>query len=58
MKLHRLQSRRHLGPLTGSRTTVPASHSGQPVIDFRAALCGQPTCGHNVHGMPPFEPGV
>lgn len=56
MKLHRVQSSRHLGPETGSSTTVPASHSGHGVTPFLRKLCWHPMWGHSVHGMPAFAP--
>lgn len=55
MKLHLLQSTRHLGALTGSRTRVPLSHSGQEDMPCLIMLCLHLGWGQSVQGMPPFS---
>lgn len=53
-KLHILQQSRHLGALTGSRTSVPL-HSGQAQTPWAIKECRHVGCGHRKHGIPaPF----
>lgn len=56
-QLQVLQLSRHLGALTGSRTSVPL-HSGQAQTPWVIIECWQVGCGQREHGIPTPSPSL